>query len=54
MSYGKQCEEKEEVVFHPERKKYYVAARAEEVPSSRVEKIGDFYWTDRWPDRKVK
>ena len=39
--------EVEEVVFHKERGKYYVANRAEEVPKDKVTKCGQFYWKDR-------
>lgn len=52
MGYGKSACEVEEVVHHKERGKYYVANRAEEVPASRVEKIGNFYWTKRWPEKE--
>jgi hypothetical protein len=37
----------EEVVYHKQAKKYYVANRAEEVPKSKVEKIGAFFWKKR-------
>lgn len=47
----KTCEV-EEVVKHPKSGEYFVANRAEKVPSSQVEKIGQFYWKKRWPEAK--
>jgi hypothetical protein len=46
-------DEVEEVIKNKDGK-FFVANRAEEVPSSLVEKKGPFYWKKRNPDNKCK
>jgi len=56
MSRGKPKwgDEVEEVIKHTRTGKFYVANRAEEVPSSLIEKHGPFYFKKRNPDNKCK